>query len=264
MGETTEIAWCDHTYNPWWGCQRVSQGCEHCYAEAFSKRVGLKVWGPTSERRFFGEKHWREPITWNAKAIAAGVRRRVFCSSMADVFEDREDLVAPRGHLFALIEATPNLDWLLLTKRPQNMVPLASHAWPDKWPANVWAGCTAESQEWADKRLPFLEQVPCRTKFVSCEPQIERVSFRPFLPFLDWIIVGGESGPKARPFDYSWARDILFQCRTGHAAFFMKQVGARPMAGGNLLKLGHPKGGALDEIPNDLRIRELPTSPASL
>lgn len=120
MGIETEIAWTDSTFNPWWGCQRVSPGCERCYAETFAKRVGLQVWGPKQERRFFGEKHWREPLRWNEQAAKAGARRRVFCASMADVFEERLDLAAARARLFGLIRLTPSLDWLLLTKRPEN------------------------------------------------------------------------------------------------------------------------------------------------
>ena len=114
MGTETAISWCDHTFNPWWGCVRVSPACQHCYAETFSKRVGLKVWGPESDRRFFGPKHWAEPLKWNTAAVKAGVRRRVFCASMADVFEDRADLLNERLRLFQLIEDTPQLDWLLL------------------------------------------------------------------------------------------------------------------------------------------------------
>ena len=120
MSERTAIGWCDHTFNPWWGCQRVSDGCARCYAEAMAKRTGNPVWGPGA-RRFFGEKHWQEPVRWNAAAERLSVRRRVFCGSMCDVFEDRPDLVEPRGRLWRLIRATPHLDWLLLTKRPENI-----------------------------------------------------------------------------------------------------------------------------------------------
>ena len=121
MGEKTGIAWTDSTFNPWHGCQRVSPGCELCYAETFDARFGEPHWGPKAPRRFFGDKHWNEPLKWNRAAEASGVRRRVFCASMADVFEDRPDLVEHRLRLWKLIEATPHLDWLLLTKRPENI-----------------------------------------------------------------------------------------------------------------------------------------------
>jgi len=118
MGKDSKIEWTHHTFNPWWGCVKVSPGCEHCYAEAFAKRVGKKVWGAQSDRRFFGDPHWREPLKWHDEAVITGERRRVFCASMADVFEDRDELIPHRIRLFQLIANTPKLDWLLLTKRP--------------------------------------------------------------------------------------------------------------------------------------------------
>jgi protein gp37 len=121
MGKNSSIEWTDHTFNPWWGCTKVSPGCEHCYAEAWAKRVGANVWGSKSERRFFTEKHWSEPLKWNADAESEKTRKRVFCASMADVFEARIDLNPWRLKLWNLIEITPWLDWLLLTKRPQNI-----------------------------------------------------------------------------------------------------------------------------------------------
>jgi len=119
MGKNSRIEWTNHTFNPWWGCTKVSAARKNCYAEAWSKRVGQSVWGPNANRRFFGDKHWAEPIKWHSEALAAGQRRRVFCASMADVFEDRRDLDEWREKLWALIDATPQLDWLLLTKRPE-------------------------------------------------------------------------------------------------------------------------------------------------
>jgi hypothetical protein len=131
MGKETGIAWTDATFNPWWGCQRVSPGCEHCYAEAQAKRYGHAVWGPesTTARRFFGDKHWNEPRKWNADARAKFEVRRVFCASMADVFEDNRDLDGWRDRLWDLIEATPSLNWQLLTKRPENIARLIRPAW---------------------------------------------------------------------------------------------------------------------------------------
>lgn len=172
MGKDSTIEWCHHTFNPWWGCARVSPGCERCYAETFSKRVGHKLWGVQAERRFFGDKHWAEPLKWNAAAVKAGERHRVFCASMADVFEDRRDLVAERLRLCRLIEATPGLDWLLLTKRIENAASMLVAMFPTGVPRNVWAGTTVEDQRRADERLPILialHDVVAIT-FVSAEP----------------------------------------------------------------------------------------------
>src|SRR5947208_2303347 len=120
MGRYSSIEWTHHTFNPWWGCQKVSAACDNCYAEIWAKRTGQDLWGSTAERRLFGEKHWSEPIRWHQEASLAGRRERVFCASMADVFERRADLNEERRRLWKVIERTPSLDWLLLTKRPQN------------------------------------------------------------------------------------------------------------------------------------------------
>lgn len=121
MAKNSSIEWTDHTFNPWWGCAGVSPGCDNCYAEAWAKRVGEDIWGARKPRRFFGEKHWCEPLKWNDEAQKQGHRRRVFCASMADVFELRSDLDPWRDRLWVLIDQTPWLDWLLLTKRPQDI-----------------------------------------------------------------------------------------------------------------------------------------------
>lgn len=289
MGETTAIAWTDATFNPWWGCQRVSPGCEHCYAESFSKRVGLSVWGPTTDRRFFGEKHWREPLKWDRQARDSGQRRRVFCASMADVFEDRRDLDEWRSKLWSLIASTPGLDWLLLTKRPENladMVPWNSAGSPRlaAW-HNVWLGVTAENQDYANDRIPILLETPAAVHFVSYEPALGPVDFMRWMPSLgsaaagrdsiDWLICGGESGPGARPFEVAWARDVLDQCRRNGVACFIKQLGRVPTVlgvpvryhegcvgdeGWEAGRLNDPKGGDWEEWPQQLRVREFPTA----
>lgn len=237
MGVTTAISWTDHTFNPWWGCQRVSPGCEHCYAEAFSKRTGHDVWGKTTERRRFGSKHWTEPFKWRDKAEKAGLPAKVFCASMADVFEDRDDHIEDRNRLFTLIELTaPHLIWQLLTKRPENVRRLVGDRWQD-WPENVWLGTTVEDQKRANERVPELLGVPAKVRFLSCEPLLERVVIPGFdILRPDWVIVGGESGPKHRPLDLDAARSLRDKCQTAGVAFFFKQVGGRtPTAGGDLL-----------------------------
>src|SRR5262245_6040712 len=134
MGRNSSIEWTHHTFNPWWGCAKVSPGCNNCYAETWARRVGQDIWGLTSERRFFTEKHWAEPLKWNTEARDQRARKRVFCASMADVFEGRAELNPWRKRLWDIIEQTPCLDWLLLTKRPQNIAEYAP--WSEKWPKN--------------------------------------------------------------------------------------------------------------------------------
>ena len=160
MGENSKIEWTNSTFNPWWGCVKITEGCTNCYANAFDKRVGGSHWGANAERRFFSDAHWAKPLAWNRKAEKAGERHRVFCASMADVFEDRRDLDAPRARLWELIRATPHLDWLLLTKRPENLDQLVPGDWittnrPGP-PPNIWLGVTTENQHRADERIPTL------------------------------------------------------------------------------------------------------------
>ena len=249
MAESTAISWTDHTFNPWWGCERVSPGCQNCYAEAFAKRTGHKVWGKQAERRFFGDKHWNEPFRWDRQAEAEGRRHRVFCASMADVFEDRPELSEHRERLFDTIDGTPWLDWQLLTKRPENVVRLAE-GWiagadyPHDWRPNVWIGTTAEDQQRADERIPHLLRIPAAVRFLSCEPLLSEVRLARWLfdgtdrvaDGISWVIVGGESGPRHRPFDLAWARILQRECDAAGVPFFFKQVGGRtPTAGGDEL-----------------------------
>ena len=274
MAETTGIAWTDHTFNPWWGCTRVSAGCRNCYAETFAKRTGHAVWGTSAERRTFGEKHWNEPLRWNRKASAEGVQRRVFCASMADVFEDHPDVAGERRRLWDLIGETTWLDWQLLTKRPENVAGMVPAEWLSDfpgWPENVWIGTTVEDQAAADARVPILAALPAPVRFLSCEPLIgpvdlsawlgiewmdalrlpgQPMSFRGeggwgaemlaslagYAPTVDWIIAGGESGPGHRPLDVDHARDLRDQADAAGVPFFFKQHGgARPTSGGSLL-----------------------------
>ena len=246
--QNSAIEWTDHTFNPWWGCIKVSPGCEHCYADTLAHRYGFDVWGPakTTSRRMMSENYWRQPHKWNKEAAASGVRRRVFCASMADVFEEHPQVIDARARLFNLIEATPALDWLLLTKRPENinaMVPW--HGGVGRyhgWPANVWIGTSVENQEQADKRIPHLLRVPAAVRFLSCEPLLGAVDL-PWCkwcggwgdhdcyavdddsPSIDWVIVGGESGHGARPMHPAWARGLRDQCQAAGVPFFFKQWG---------------------------------------
>jgi len=224
MGKNSKIEWTDNTFNPWWGCTKVSAACTNCYAEAWSKRVGQKIWGPKAARRFFGDHHWSEPLKWNRDAAATGRRLRVFCASMADVFEDRDDLNASRAKLWGLIEATPQLEWLLLTKRPECIAKYAP--WTTDWPGNVWLGTTVEDQDAAEARLDHLAKHAAAVRFISAEPLLGPLNIQPWLAStINWVITGGESGPRARPSSPSWFRNLLTQCMAANVPFHFKQWG---------------------------------------
>jgi protein gp37 len=250
MAKNSGIEWTDHTFNPWWGCVRVSAGCVHCYAETFSKRTGNDVWGVDTPRRFFKDKHWDEPLKWNAQAEKAGKPAFVFCASMADWLEDREDLIEPRARLCKLIEDTPWLTWLLLTKRIENIWKLAPEHWtePGGAPKNAWFGVTTEDQESYDKRIVELLSVRAFSDapiWLSIEPQIGPIDLRGIN--VDWAIVGGESGYGARVWEERWGRSLLQQCRELGIKFFLKQLGGFP-----------DKKHDMSQFPEDLRVRDFP------
>lgn len=231
MAKNSSIEWTHHTFNPWWGCTKVSPACDHCYAETWAKRVGQGVWGAKAPRRFFTDRHWNEPTRWNAEARKDGQRRRVFCASMADVFEKRAELNPWRKRLWTLIEETPMLDWLLLTKRPQEIGKIVP--WLNEWPDNIWLGTTVESQRHAEQRLPHLLKHRAKVRFLSCEPLLGPIDLKSWikrqpksgLHGIDWIIAGGESGPGARPMHPDWARGLRDQASKAGAAFHFKQWG---------------------------------------
>lgn len=228
MAKNSHIEWTHHTFNPWWGCTKISPACKHCYAETWAKRVGENVWGHDSERRFFSDKHWDEPLIWNAEATRTGNRKRVFCASMADVFERRSILNPHRERLWKLIVATPELDWLLLTKRPQNIKQMVP--WDEEWPQNVWLGTTVESQPYAQERLPHLMMHNAKVRFLSCEPLLGALDLSAWTGDksdrkLDWVIAGGESSSAARPTHPEWLRDLRDFCKTNNIAFHFKQWG---------------------------------------
>jgi protein gp37 len=228
MAQHSKIEWTDHTFNPWWGCQRVSPACDHCYAETMAKRFGHKVWGARSPRRFFGDAHWAAPLRWNEDAARRGIRRRVFCASMADVFEKRRELDPWRAKLWRLIKDTPGLDWLLLTKRPQLIAARLPPDWGSGY-SNVWLGTTTENQIEADRRVPYLLSVAARVHFVSAEPLLGPLDLRAWMHGdanqVRWVIAGGESGPGARPSERQWFRDLRDQCNWARVPFHFKQWG---------------------------------------
>lgn len=276
MGETTAISWTEHTFNPWWGCVKVSAECSRCYAETFAKRTGHGVWGETAPRRLIGDKTWNDPLRWARQADIDIRPHLVFCASMADVFEavpaaapmvDAKGIAVPgrnvvteRRRLWDLIEATApigsardgwqngpglspgraGLRWQLLTKRPENVLAMVPPHWLEDWPPHVWMGTTVGNQESAEERIPHLLRIPAPVRFISGEPLLERVDMRQWLyhsgwqrPGIHWVICGGESGPKYRPLNLDWARDLRDQCAAAEVPFWFKQVGGlTPAAGG--------------------------------
>jgi protein gp37 len=270
MGTETKIEWCNHTFNPWIGCTKVSPGCKNCYASALDRRWGHDRWGAGKPRQRTSAANWKQPISWNKAAEKASVRRKVFCASLADVFDAEVD-PEWRKDLFRLIRATPNLDWLLLTKRPENireLWPFSTAPSAASWPT-IWLGTTVENQQQANERIPKLAYIDAAVRFLSCEPLLEGLDLTEwldedktgFVHLIDWIIIGGESGPGARPFQLSWARNLVHQCRDGgrgEAAPFVKQFGAKPEGIAGPLKLVDRHGGDWSEWPPELRVREYP------
>ena len=269
----TKIEWCDHTFNPWEGCTKVSPGCANCYAETRNARWNggtAPNWGPGAPRRRTSAANWREPVKWNREDERARVsalhswpagkpmpwtRPRVFCSSLADWLDDEVPAEWLIG-LLELIHETRQLDWLLLTKRPENFMPrmqaalatykarvymqlgcqIANWIAGIKWP-NVWVGTTVEDQQRADERIPHLLRIPATVRFLSCEPLLGPVQLAPRWigsqlefedtpwNYVDWVIAGGESGLKARPMHEAWARSLRDQCAAAGVPFMFKQWG---------------------------------------
>lgn len=223
MAANSKIEWTSHTFNPWWGCTKVSPACDNCYAEAWARRLGRQLWGARAPRRFLSDSYWKQPLKWNRDAAENGKRAMVFCASMADVFEWGAALSKVRARLWDLIEDTPHLDWLLLTKRPHLAARLTP--WTDDWPRNVWVGTTAENQKFAEKRIPHLLALRCEYRFLSCEPLLGPIDLEPWQDGLHWVIAGGESGPLSRPTQLQWLRELRDQCNTAGVAFHFKQWG---------------------------------------
>lgn len=261
MAENSNIEWTHHTFNAWIGCTKVGPGCDNCYAEAWDAR-GLQGqearWGPHAKRTRTAPANWRKPLSWDRAAAKAGERHRVFCSSLADVFDNHASILPEwRADLWALIRATPNLDWMLLTKRPGNIAKMLPEDWGRGYP-NVWLGCTVVNQAEADRDIPKLLDVPARVRFLSMEPLLGPVNIlKPQFGAaycaakckpgclargdeecpqfstgdLDLVIVGGESGPRARPMHPDLARSLRDQCVAAGVPFFFKQWGEWAPAG---------------------------------
>jgi protein gp37 len=231
MAKITNISWCDSTFNPWIGCTKVSEECRDCYAEITATKPQIDIsWGPGQPRRPASEQTWSEPVKWNAQAIRSGLRKRVFCASMGDVF-DHEAPLGARARLFELIQATPQLDWLLLTKRPQLIEEQLKEigVWDLLPMPNVWLGFSAGNQQNFDLRWPIMRKIPAVVRFCSYEPAIGPIVLpQDTVGELDWLICGGETHPekyKGRKMERAWAEGIRDQCLRTGISFFFKQWG---------------------------------------
>jgi protein gp37 len=255
MGEFTKIAWCRSTFNSWTGCTKVSPGCANCYAEGLARRYGWDVWGPGKPRRRTSPANWRQPLKWQRQAAQTGEFWPVFCGSLMD-WCDPEAPAGALADLWPVIRDTPALTWLLLTKRPGRLAECLPSDWGQHDYTHVWLGVSVENQAAADERIPFLLQTPAAVRFVSCEPLLGSVlldngesswltcngqnqtgdptqhyccgsyaSTGQHFHGVDWVIVGGESGPKARPMHPDWARSLRDQCQAAGVAYYFKQWG---------------------------------------
>jgi protein gp37 len=286
MAEFSKIAWTDHTFNPWKGCSKVSPGCKNCYAETLSNsnHSSFGVWGPNGTRVVSINKNWNKCRGWDEQAEKENKRVKVFCASLCDIFEDwRKPMLDSKGNqilnegkalsmsffrakTFALIENTPNIDWLVLTKRPENIKNMMDEI-GFEIPSNVWLGASTENQKTAESRIPELLKIPAKVHFISCEPLLEDINVSKFFnQGLNWVIVGGESGEGARQFNIEWARNLKKQCEENKVAFFMKQLGANSLYAENegdeskvkSLELIDRKGGDPEEWSEDIRVRQFP------
>jgi protein gp37 len=240
------------TFNPWIGCQRISPGCDRCYAADLSKRYGWVTWGDrktettaasVGERKRTGADNWRKPRQWAGIARKVGGRPKVFCASLADVFDNQVD-EQWRIDLWRLIWETPELDWLLLTKRPENVERFLPASWTthrNEW-AHVWLGFTAEDQPHFDRRWPIMRDIPASVRFCSYEPAIGPLRlFDPITPIdvrlpalgLHWLICGGESGHGYRELRPEWEAGIRYDCHRFGVAYYFKQMpGKKPIPTG--------------------------------
>lgn len=279
MAENSGIEWTHHTFNPWIGCTKVSAACDHCYAEAWDNRFGGERWGPHAPRT--RTKTWGNPVKWNKRLEGTGRRERVFCASLADVFDNHRSVEeAWRRELWKLIRDTPNLDWLLLTKRPQNITRYLPDDWGNGY-TNVWLGTTVENQTEAERRVPPLLRVPAVVHFLSCEPLLGSLDLTEVagvsededgkvdvwwntlngiaydedgyeMPCSDdlpnslaWVITGGESGKDYRTANPDWYRGLRDQCEDASVPFLFKQWDGRNQ------KEIKSKGRELDGVVHD-------------
>ncbi len=299
MAEKTNIQWCKSSWNCWIGCTAIGPGCDNCYADAlddrrFSRTLGggtaavpIRHFGHGAPRYRTSVQNWNAPRKWNRQAPDSEFAGRrgfwpVFCASLADVFDNEVD-PAWRADLWALIAETPNLTWLLVTKRIGNVAAMMPAG---GFPSNVWLLITAVNQEEVDRDVPKLLRIPASVRGVSYEPALGPVDWSAFItgedsggqadidpgenpffedfhgPALDWIIVGGESQQRAdvpaRPFEYKWLDDTIKQCRFSDVAVFFKQAGSSALWSGIPVQFPDKVGADPKYWPVDLRVQEFP------
>jgi protein gp37 len=282
MGENSKIEWPHHTFNAWIGCLKVTDGCTFCYAEKLAKnrmsRFG-KLWGPRSDRHRTTGDYWKKPYRWDRLARKAGERHRVFCGSMMDFFEDNPKVAPLRQEMYEIMRNTPNLDWLILTKRPQNINKMLPDDWGNGYP-NVWllASVTSSKDLWMINELACVNAV---IKGLSMEPLLGPVNltriprqddtevtgvYNSLIRLIDWVIVGGESEEKqkARKCNIAWIESIVKQCKQYDVPVFVKQLGSNPVYPSSALHslekfpLIDKKGGDITEFPEGLKLRMIP------
>jgi protein gp37 len=240
MGETTEISWTDHTFNPWAGCTKVSPECDNCYAEKDTNRRGFVKWGKDATRRRTSEWYWNQLGKWNRAAQSEGIRRRVFIGSWCDIMEDNSQLAPIRADLYPRIETCESLDLLLLTKRPQNFRRFFPLSWIDSPLPNVWGMTTVGTADYR-WRIDALRETPFAIRGLSMEPLLGPIGDLD-LRGIHWVIVGGESQHGARAMHPDWAREIRDQCVAAGVAFHFKQWGEH---NSDLIHIGKKKAGRL-------------------
>lgn len=243
MGKTTKISWAQATWNPWIGCQKVSEGCKFCYAETLWTRWGhdFSQVTRTADGTFYAPLHWRNP-------------KKIFACSMSDFFHPAADIY--REEAWDIIRKTSQHLYLILTKRIERVAVCLPADWDNGWP-NVWLGVTTENQKRYDERAPILLNIPAKVRFVSFEPLLERITPYPArncaVLWPDFWIIGGESGPHYRPMRLEWVRELLKIAELVGVGVFIKQLGGHPN------KRTNP-----EEWPEDLRVQEFPESALSL
>lgn len=274
MGSSTNIEWCDITWNIWRGCAEVSPGCANCYARTFAKRNPdvLGEWGKDAYRALASDAYLAKITQENRRASRDRVRRRVFLGSMMDFFEDRPDLVGMRELGIYSMGSCKNLDFLVLTKRPENI----DRLWPMNMQTaysipppnyqlmdNVWFGVSVEDVKRADERIPRLQDKDVRVRFLSVEPILEYIDLNRHLQRggIHWVIVGGESQQEkvCRRTQVDWIEAVVAACQGNGVPVFVKQMGGLPYDGLQQLKLKSKKGEDVNEWPDHLRIRQFPT-----
>lgn len=250
MGEETKIQWTEHTQNFWTGCTHVSAGCDNCYMFAGKRRYGQD---PELVRRA-APPTFNAPLKWKSG--------RVFTCSWSDFFITEAD--AWRDDAWDIIRRTPHLTWQILTKRPALIERRLPKDWGNGWP-NVWLGVSVENQQMADNRIPALLKVPAKTRFLSVEPLLGPIDLTLIRSqedwrrkAIDWVIIGGESGPGARRCEMEWVASIVDQCKSAGVACFNKQLGKNIYFQDKRWPTTDQKGGNIDDFPDDLKIREYP------